>query len=105
MNSKTLAGFPSPGFWVAVPTQQCVPYLLRHTVKYLSKAGITLLLEVFLGEGRVLKCFSAQIWVAKMAFADWREQQLSLGTCSLALGQGASSAKPGLAGGSQPSLG
>lgn len=29
--------------------EQCVPYLLGHTVKYLRKDGITLLLEVFMG--------------------------------------------------------
>lgn len=84
-----------------------MPYLVGHTVKYLSKAGITLLLKVFLGEGRVLKCFSTSDLGAELAFTAWHwgQQQLSLGTRSLALGQGASSAKPGLAGGSQPSLG
>ena len=34
--------------------EQCVPYLLGHTVKYLRKDGITLLLEVFMGKGQVL---------------------------------------------------
>lgn len=30
--------------------EQCIPYLLGHTVKYLRKDGITLLLEVFMGK-------------------------------------------------------
>lgn len=34
---------------------QCVPYLPGHAVKYLRKGGIILLLELFLGEGWVLK--------------------------------------------------
>lgn len=41
-------------FYSETPSEQCVPYLLGHTVKYLRKDGITLLLEVFMGKEQVL---------------------------------------------------
>lgn len=41
-------------FCLKTRNEQCVPYLLGYTVKYLRKDGITLLLEVFMGKGQVL---------------------------------------------------
>lgn len=120
-NRKTPAGFLSPGFWAAVPLFRSTKWALcalLHAVKYLGKDGIKLLcyLRFSWEKGEFLSAlpipdhamppldcrnglFLQQHWSKQ------QQQQLSVGNCSVAFGQGGSSAKPGPADGSQPQPG